>query len=223
MTKYPDLFAALAAQFSADEVKIRTQAGRQLQYITARVAMNRLDDVVGPEGWWDDYEPKENSVLCRLTIRLPDGSTLTKADAGGHAGMADSGDDEKSGYSDAFKRACVKFGVGRYLYRDGVPAFVQERSPSDGPSRTDHAPAPNGDKVYPPPTKGSALYAWAKKQGEQFDLDLVKWLDTWGRRKNLPAKFAEWSEAEIKQGYEAAVEGLNKHLLGVAGKSEMAE
>ena len=37
--------------------------------------------------------------------------------------MSDSGDDDKSGYSDAFKRAAVKFGVGRYLYRDGVPSF----------------------------------------------------------------------------------------------------
>jgi len=69
--------------------------------------MNRLDNVLGPENWWDEYIPSENSVLCRLSIRLPDGSTLTKADAGGYAGMADQGDDDKSGFSDAFKRAAV--------------------------------------------------------------------------------------------------------------------
>jgi hypothetical protein len=68
----------------------------------------------------------ENSVLCELTIRLPDGQTPDQGDAGGYAGMADSGDDDKSGYSDAFKRAAVKFGVARYLYRDGVPTFVRE-------------------------------------------------------------------------------------------------
>jgi hypothetical protein len=100
MTKHPDLFAALAAPFDAHEVKVRSQAGRQLHYITARTAMNRLDNVLGPENWWDEYLPGENSVLCKLTIRLPDGSLLTKADAGGYAGMADSGDDDKSGYSD---------------------------------------------------------------------------------------------------------------------------
>ena len=53
----------------------------------------------------------ENSVICRLTVRLPDGQVLTKSDAGGYAGMADQGDDDKSGFSDSFKRACAKLGV----------------------------------------------------------------------------------------------------------------
>jgi hypothetical protein len=128
-TRFAELFRALAAPFDSGEVKVRSHSGRQLHYITARSAMNRLDDVVGPANWWDDYIPSENSVLCRLSIRLPDGSTLTKSDAGGYAGMADQGDDDKSGYSDSFKRAAVKFGVARYLYRDGVPTFVREPEP----------------------------------------------------------------------------------------------
>lgn len=217
MTQYPDLFAALAVPFDANEVKVRSQAGRQFHYITARVAMNRLDNVVGPEGWWDEYTPHTNSVLCRLTIRLPDGSTLTKCDAGGHAGMADAGDDDKSGYSDAFKRACVKFGVGRYLYRDGVPSYV-EGVPSEP-----EQPTTRNDNGYPPPATWKALYAWAKKQGDQFEVDLVKWLGAWGKLKNIPPRFEQWSVEEIKQGYTAAVEKLNRHLLETAGKSEDAE
>lgn len=134
MTQYPDLFAALAAPFASHEVKVRPQAGRQLHYITARTAMNRLDSVLGPENWWDSYQPSEHSVLCTLTIRLPDGSILSKSDAGGYAGMSDQGDDDKSGYSDAFKRAAVKFGVARYLYRDGVPEFVRERVAASAPA-----------------------------------------------------------------------------------------
>src|SRR5262249_46230422 len=109
-----------------DEVKIRSQGGRQLHYVTARTVMNRLDDVLGPENWWDDFVPLEHSVICRLSIRLPDGAVLTKSDAGGYAGMAAPGDDDKSGFADAFKRAAVKFGVGRYLYRDGIPKFARE-------------------------------------------------------------------------------------------------
>src|SRR5215207_6903858 len=144
MTQHPDLFAALAAPFDPSEVKIRSQSSRQLHYITARTAMNRLDSVLGPENWWDRYVPGENSVLCELTIRLPDGSTLTKSDAGGYAGMADSGDDDKSGYSDAFKRAAVKFGVARYLYRDGVPTFVH---PSV--AAVDHQEAPTAAEAEP--------------------------------------------------------------------------
>ena len=145
MTSQPDLFAALAAPFDPNEVKMRTQNSKLMHYITARTVMNRLDNVLGPENWWDRYVPGENSVLCELTIRLPDGSTLTKADAGGYAGMSDSGDDDKSGYSDAFKRAAVKFGVARYLYRDGVPTFVQDRTP-----------APVELNVTPPPPKASS-------------------------------------------------------------------
>jgi len=54
MTQHPDLFAALAAPFESHEVKLRSQTGRQLTYITARTAMNRLDNVLGPENWWDE-------------------------------------------------------------------------------------------------------------------------------------------------------------------------
>ena len=124
MTRYVDLFVALAADFEPGVVKWIPQGGRSVPYISSRTAMNRLDDVVGPDGWWDDYVPSQHSVLCKLTIRLPDGSTVTKQDAGGHAGMQDEGDDEKSAYSDAFKRAAVKFGVGRLLYGDGSATFT---------------------------------------------------------------------------------------------------
>lgn len=154
-TKFPELFAALAAKFDPREVKERSQSGRKFMYVTARVIMNRLDTVLGPEGWWDEYVPGENSVLCRLTIVLPDGTHLTKADAGGYAGMADSGDDDKSGYSDAFKRAAVKFGVSRYLYGDGVPTFVAgDRFAVEGkdPTVTRAEPEP----TRPAPTNGKA-------------------------------------------------------------------
>src|SRR6516225_9305874 len=139
---HASLFAPLAAPLVPTEVKLRTEAGKQLHHVTARTVMNRLDEVVGPENWWDEYAPSEHSVLCRLTVRLPDGSVLTKCDAGGFAGMADAGDDDKSGYSDAFKRAAVKFGVGRYLYKDGVPRFgLVLKAPAPEPAPAEAAGA----------------------------------------------------------------------------------
>src|SRR4051812_45905085 len=204
MTKHPDLFASLAAPFEPNEVKVRSTAGRQLHYITARTAMNRLDNVLGPENWWDEYAPHENSVLCRLTVRLPDGSTLTKSDAGGYAGMADSGDDDKSGYSDAFKRAAVKFGVARYLYRDGVPLFVQERTPIVEPAAaqtpeptavaSSPAPAPapsapkNGAPSGNPPRTGKALFAWTKDQEQRYEVGLLKYLNQWAKLQDFPGR-----------------------------------
>jgi hypothetical protein len=119
------IFARLADKFTGNDVKRRSQGGRELLYITSRSVMNRLDDVVGPSNWWDDYIPIDNAVICRLSIRLPDGQVLTKCDVGGNSKTPDSSDVEKSGFSDAFKRAAVKFGIGRHLYADGVPNFVR--------------------------------------------------------------------------------------------------
>ena len=180
MTQFPELFAALASPFEAHEVRTRSQGNRQVQYITARTAMNRLDTILGPENWWDEYVPGENSVLCKLTVRMPDGSTLTKADAGGYAGMPDQGDDDKSGFSDAFKRAAVKFGVGRYLYRDGVPSFVKEREPvlAQSPAPVaELAPVPEAAPTHTPPSRssqsngqngaprsGRAMFAWTVRR-----------------------------------------------------------
>lgn len=153
-TKYPDLFEGLAAPFHPREIRVRSQGARQFQYITARTAMNRLDSILGPENWWDDYEHRGHTVICRLTLHLPGGERVTKSDAGGHAGLQDAGDDEKSAISDAFKRACTKFGIGRYLHGDGVPAF--ERRPAPPPSPSPPAPPPS-----PPPRAAPSLEALA--------------------------------------------------------------
>ena len=221
MTQHPDLFAALAAPFETEEVKVRSQTGRQLHYVTARTVMNRLDNVLGPENWWDEYSPHENSVLCRLTIRLPDGATLTKADAGGYAGMADSGDDDKSGYSDAFKRAAVKFGVARYLYRDGVPTFVQDRAPAEPPAEpapAPAAPAPAAASARPasangtngnPPRTGKALFAWTKDQEQRYEVGLLKYLNGWAKLQEFPGRMVDWDADQVSLAYGEACRKLH--------------
>ena len=233
MTQYPDLFAALAAPFDAQEVRIRTQGARQVQYITARTAMNRLDSVLGPENWWDEYVPGENSVLCRLTVRMPDGSTLTKADAGGYAGMPDQGDDEKSGFSDAFKRAAVKFGVGRYLYRDGVPTFVKERELATAPAPSapvaEAAPAPEPAAPSRPsagngsaPRSGRALFAWTKEQEQRHEVGLLKYLNGWAKLQEFPGRMVDWDADQVNQAYAEAVRKLQSISTGHAEAYEEA-
>lgn len=239
MTQHPDLFASLAAPFDTQEVKVRTQGGRQLHYITARTAMNRLDNVFGPENWWDEYIPNEHSVLCRLSVRLPDGSTLMKSDAGGYAGMADSGDDDKSGYSDAFKRAAVKFGVARYLYRDGVPDFVRERMPAEvaavtapapaaptpappAPARATETPAKaatgsasratNGNGNGNPPRTGKALFAWTKDQEQKFEVGLLKYLNQWAKLQDFPGRMIDWDAEQVALAYQEACRKLEALL-----------
>ena len=229
MTQHRDLFAALAAPIDPSQIKHRSQHGNQLPYITARTAMNRLDNVLGPENWWDRFVPGEKSVLCELTIRLPDGSTLTKSDAGGYAGMADSGDDDKSGYSDAFKRAAVKFGVARYLYGDGVPDFAQgdhqqDQQPTSPPpprrpegrdqqrgqwgNKPRSEPAQNGRRSdaggSSSPRTGKALWAWICEQEERGARGLKAHLADFAQQAGWPDRCFRWDGRQVAEAHAEA-------------------
>src|SRR5262245_21782155 len=113
---------ALSAPFDPKEVKFKPQVVQgnralALAYVDARVIQDRLDEVLGVEGWQDEYEClPAGSVICRLRLRLGD-EWVTKMDVGGPSEQPDGGDRMKAAFSDALKRAAVKFGVGRYLYR----------------------------------------------------------------------------------------------------------
>lgn len=113
---------ALAAPFEPTEIKFKPAvvSGNRalaLAYVDARVIQDRLDDVLGVSGWQDDYECRDDgSVVCRLRLRLGE-EWVTKVDVGGPSEQPDGGDRLKAAFSDALKRAAVKFGIGRYLYR----------------------------------------------------------------------------------------------------------
>jgi hypothetical protein len=88
-----------------------------LHYIDSRLVMDRLDETVGVDGWQDAYTVlPTGEVECRLSVRIA-GAWVTKADVGGQSEQPDEGDRLKAAYSDALKRAAVKFGIGRFLYR----------------------------------------------------------------------------------------------------------
>lgn len=112
----------LSAPFDQADVKFKPQAVKgnralAIAYADVRAVMDRLDDVVGPGNWQDDYEVlPDNSVVCRLRVRL-DGQWVRKTDVGSPSEQPDGGDRLKAAFSDALKRAAVKFGIGRYLYR----------------------------------------------------------------------------------------------------------
>ena len=99
-------------------------------HIDARDVMNRLDRVVGVANWRDRYEVlPTGGVVCRLSVRIA-GEWVTKSDAGGRSEQEDQGDQLKAAFSDALKRAAVKFGIGRYLYylpRSWVPYDAQTK------------------------------------------------------------------------------------------------
>lgn len=111
------MFDKLAAPFPPDQVSWRVGStnkektkGLALAYIDARDVMGRLDEVVGPANWQDRYEIHGTRTICYLSINL--GEWVTKADGAGDSDV----EAEKGSISDAFKRAAVKWGIGRYLY-----------------------------------------------------------------------------------------------------------
>lgn len=85
--------------------------GMALAYIDARDVMARLDAVCGAGGWQDRYEFHGPRTVCYLSIKIGD-EWITKADGAGDSDV----EAEKGAISDAFKRAAVKWGIGRYLY-----------------------------------------------------------------------------------------------------------
>ena len=105
----------LKAPFADDEVKTLQQSWGEVKYITARMVMDRLDEALTPVGWTDRYvEMSDGSVQCSLSLYFLGWGWLTRCDVGSPQGS----EPMKAAYSDALKRAAVKFGIGRYLYAD---------------------------------------------------------------------------------------------------------
>lgn len=82
-----------------------------VSYIDSRDLQNRLDDVVGSENWQVKYEDKKGTLFASIGIFIND-NWVWKSDCGTESNV----EKEKGEASDAFKRAGVMWGIGRFLY-----------------------------------------------------------------------------------------------------------
>jgi hypothetical protein len=114
---------ALLAPFQAAEVRVRTHP-YTAAYVTARVVMTRLDEVIP---WQWSFKligagvTDVNGVMHQdgaLILRHPDGSVSEFHDRGSAPPDLSKGQAKqaKHAVSDCFKRCAVHAGVGRYLY-----------------------------------------------------------------------------------------------------------
>ena len=104
----------------ADEIEVRiakvTKDGATaLLYKTARADMNLLDETVGPENWYNEYEEIKGNLFCTLYLRVGPDEWVGKTDCGIES-REDGGNEKKGEASDAFKRAGFRWGIGRELY-----------------------------------------------------------------------------------------------------------
>lgn len=123
-----DMFDRLAEPFPPDAISWRVggtninkqtnepydnkpASGLALAYLDSRDVQERLDLVCGPAGWQDDYPHAGTKTVCRIGIRVGE-EWVWKSDGAGDTDV----EAEKGALSDAFKRAAVKWGIGRYLY-----------------------------------------------------------------------------------------------------------
>jgi len=108
-------------------------------YIDARQAINRLNEVLGIEGWSNQLiETSSSGLICELSLII-EGVQITKSNVGTKSNK----DPEKGQASSAIKRAASVFGVGAYIYEMApvkVPKkggnFVTEKGePLDSPDK----------------------------------------------------------------------------------------
>lgn len=106
--KYPIPYKWKIQSFNKAKTKATCVA-----YIDARDVMDLLDKAVGIDGWSDSYRRDSNQrLICRLELNIGNGGWIGKEDTG----IESDNEGEKGEFSDAFKRAAVKWGVGRFLY-----------------------------------------------------------------------------------------------------------
>lgn len=105
---------------TADDVEVRVQQASEkgvslLLYKDARCDMRILDETVGAENWDCQYSEIAGKLFCTVGINCGEGTYTNwvyKQDVGVPSNM----EAEKGEASDAFKRACFKWGIGRELY-----------------------------------------------------------------------------------------------------------
>lgn len=103
---------------TADDIECRVSTVSDkgcslLLYKDARCDMKILDETVGPENWKRSHELINGNLFCNVSI-WDEGKKewVTKQDVGTESYT----EKEKGQASDAFKRACFNWGIGRELY-----------------------------------------------------------------------------------------------------------
>jgi hypothetical protein len=118
-------------------------------YIDARDVMNRLDEVLEPQNWQSDYKEVAGHVVAGIGIKSGD-SWVWKWDTGSESNT----EKDKGLFSDSFKRAAVKWGVGRFLYE--LPIVYVDASAT----KTD------GNYPYPIDKQGQRIWDMTKHVNE---------------------------------------------------------
>ena len=249
------LFERLAAPFPPDKVSWRVGVsnkkkrqretgdnnakatkGQVLAYIDARDVMDRLDEVCGPAGWQNRYTHADKKTICEIGLWVDGGmggDWVWKADGAGESDI----EAEKGALSDSFKRAAVRWGIGRYLYHLPTPwVDLDEREQitdaerrkleamlrgKAAPTRIEMAeePAPRASELAINLLRGAsadqALFkeAWEKnKDGWKKVMFEDEYREVVAEMKRIAATFTPPKPADPPRSVAAAQAGLNDYI-----------
>src|SRR5215469_2882939 len=165
------VFAELEMPFPPDQVRWRVmntstdkKRGQIVPYADPRAYTDRLNALFSPQGWTRDYQVETINNITRvskgealITGKVLVTCTVTISGLGSHSGTGEKWADDPNGMTaadaQAFKRACVVFGLGRYFY-DFVAPWVdldQNRQPRKTPPLPAWAIPENWRKGMRPP------------------------------------------------------------------------
>jgi hypothetical protein len=222
-------FAALAAPFSPASVSWRIGSttsdkskGMALAYLDARDVMDRLDEVCTAGGWQATYPHAGQKTVCSIGILCGD-HWVWKSNGAGDSDI----EAEKGALSDAFKRAAVLWGVGRYLYNLQSP-WVEIETRGRTSIIKEHEYARLADILHRqfkgepprralPPSEGDIAEGslrWVQDQKALLSSiasneDVQAWRKT--NEKNLAKLFKENQplHGDVKAAYQAALDRTN--------------
>jgi Rad52/22 family double-strand break repair protein len=229
---------ALLAPFHDHELsEVDGRGGKKFTYVDSRALMNRLDSVCGPLGWDITYRETGRGYIARMGILCPTDEIDAwvwhyKEDGGGHEGMTkkvagenveDTDNDEKSAFTNATRRVAQNaWGIARYLYRKGIPTFLDPNArpltdpvaqppaaPPDPATPSKAAQGGNGQQrpydnfKIPPP--GKPVFAWAKEMEKVFETRLTDGMAREGEERGWGRTFADWNKEQVNTIATAAI------------------
>ena len=127
-------------------------------YIDARDVQDILDNVCGQDGWQCKYKEHKGNLFCSVGIDVGTweknaqndwekvkSNWVWKSDCGTESNI----EKQKGESSDAFKRAAVMWGIGRFLYSLKIIKIKEViKDGVDRSGKVKYAPALNGKKIW---------------------------------------------------------------------------
>ncbi len=136
-----DLTKKIPYQWRVQSFSKNKPACSCVAYIDARDVMTLLDEVVGSCNWQDDYRVIHDQMFAGIGIKCGE-EWVWKWDTGTESQT----EKEKGIVSDSFKRAAVKWGIGRFLY--DLPIEYIDANETKNGSNYPYPVDKNGKRIY---------------------------------------------------------------------------